>query len=183
MNENEVFITVADGQRAYIANPAEAVFSVANVAAQLSKKCRWNGATTVFYSVAQHCVYVAERVSVGNKGVALMHDAAEIGIGDWPSPIKRMPSFRKAYRFFESGMTNAIATRYSFPPQLPDEVAEADARALLTEARDIMPAGTLETIQDVFPGLEPYPEEIRDAWQPHFAETKFMKMAVAWGVG
>lgn len=66
-----------------------------DIACSLSRQARFNGHTTEFYSVAQHCVHaskVAEQLGYIKpvQQWALLHDAAEAYIGDITSPIKAL---------------------------------------------------------------------------------------------
>lgn len=67
------------------------------IAHSLSMQCRYNGMIPEFYSVAQHCVIVANMIfySTKRKDLALcglLHDAAEAYIGDIISPVKNIIS-------------------------------------------------------------------------------------------
>lgn len=60
----------------------------------LSNQCRYNGSTNGFYSVAQHCVRMAESayLSYGDVRLALailLHDATECYVSDIPYTLKR----------------------------------------------------------------------------------------------
>ena len=68
---------------------------IEDIAHSLSQKCRFNGHTNNFYSVAQHCLNVMWNLR--KKGyshevqlLGLLHDAAEAYISDLPSPLKAM---------------------------------------------------------------------------------------------
>lgn len=66
-----------------------------DIAHSLSMQCRWNGHTQRFYSVAEHCVLVAETVRrMGGTSTevlaALLHDAPEAYLADLPGPLKGM---------------------------------------------------------------------------------------------
>lgn len=62
------------------------------IALALSRLCRFNGATTRFYSVAEHCARVAELARRRGHGrrvqlLALLHDAHEAYLGDVTRPV------------------------------------------------------------------------------------------------
>tara|TARA_R110002110_G_scaffold222566_1_gene436511 strand:+ start:2606 stop:3199 length:594 start_codon:yes stop_codon:yes gene_type:complete len=64
---------------------ARGTFCIEDIAHALSMQCRFNGATSSFYSVAEHCVRVS-RITGCIHG--LMHDAGEAYLPDVASPIK-----------------------------------------------------------------------------------------------
>lgn len=67
---------------------------IEDIAHSLSLQCRFNGHCKRFYSVAEHCInvaeYLQERFNTGSLSLCgLLHDAAETYIGDVVRPIKR----------------------------------------------------------------------------------------------
>lgn len=61
----------------------------------LSNTCRYSGHSKEFYSVAEHCIVMAELFPEHTK-LALFHDAAEAYMGDLPRPIKILiPDYKK----------------------------------------------------------------------------------------
>lgn len=67
--------------------------SLHTLAKHLSKVCRFAGATSEFYSVAQHCVVVEEMMWNAHHAPmlrlqALLHDAHEAFLGDIPTPLQ-----------------------------------------------------------------------------------------------
>jgi hypothetical protein len=128
--------------------------------------CRFNGHCRVFYSVAEHCVRVSERLPSELARWGLLHDAAEAYLSDLPRPIKsKMPWFRRV----EDRLLALIAERFELAWPMPAAVAEVDSRLLATEARDLMrrPPAAWEL------GVEPYPEPIAP-WQAGRAERRFL---------
>lgn len=72
--------------------PPESIF-VEDVAAALSKICRFGAQVTAFYSVAQHAVLVHDILTeeLDRPDLALLglhHDSHEAFVGDIPSPLK-----------------------------------------------------------------------------------------------
>lgn len=63
---------------------------IRDIAHSLSHLCRFAGHVNIFYSVAQHCLLVSEKIPGGPevKLAALLHDAAEAYVNDLPSPLK-----------------------------------------------------------------------------------------------
>ena len=66
-------------------------FPTVQIAQQLSRICRYGGATPHFYSVARHSLLVAELVphDPALRLAALVHDAHECWIGDVLRPAKQ----------------------------------------------------------------------------------------------
>lgn len=126
------------GRRIYPFDMRPEDVDIEEIAAALSKLCRFNGHTRSFYSVAQHSVLVAQSLPVELCLVGLLHDATEAYCGDLIRPIKlEMPT----YRYMEDRMWEKIAQRFSLPFEIPGAVKIADTRALFTERRDLLPPG------------------------------------------
>lgn len=94
----EPYISTRTGRRFPFLNPTAEDINPLDIATGLAHTARFGGQTRMFYSVAQHCLALAEMVEHPvAKLVALLHDAAEAYIGDMPTPIKAtMPQFRQA---------------------------------------------------------------------------------------
>lgn len=126
------------GKRFYPMDPRANEIDIRDIAHALSNLCRYNGHTTRFYSVAQHCVEVSElleRVGPIEARWGLLHDAAETYIGDMIRPLK--PSF-PTFQEIERQITRAIAIHFDLPFPVPSIVKTADLKMLATEARDLM---------------------------------------------
>ena len=80
-------------------HPTEDMIDIKDIAAALSKICRFGGQINQFYSVAQHCVLVAAMAPAIIKKEALMHDAAEAYLLDIPKPLKHQ--LGRSYKKFE----------------------------------------------------------------------------------
>lgn len=103
---------------------------VEDIAHHLANLCRFNGATPMFYSVAEHAVHVAGLVEyhAGAKGAlfALHHDDAEAYLGDQIRPVK-------SHLGVLLGLTSAEdEPLYSCFDDLEDSVMGAIFRALFT---------------------------------------------------
>lgn len=145
------------GRLVPLLDPTPADISLHDIADQLAKLCRFTGAVSKFYSVAQHSVFVTDHVSTEAKPYALLHDAHEAYAGDASSPLKiAMRAFGKpsAYDCIVQGLDRAIhlaaGLAWPPPPAIEDEVRHADLIALSTERRDLMARGT-----DDWPDLPP----------------------------
>jgi hypothetical protein len=115
-------------------NPDEVDLEV--VAHHLSNQCRWTGAVTRFYSVAEHCV-LASMITPTLK--CLLHDASEAYLSDIARPVKRSPEF-SAYMVIEDRLEKAIAEHFGLEmPMLSDGVKYADEAMLWQEAKTLVP--------------------------------------------
>lgn len=100
---------------------------VEDIAHALSRQCRFGGNTYRFYSVAQHCLWVADHCSASSKIEGLLHDASEAYLVDVPKPIKdNLPD----YLSIENNLMLAIAKKFHFEYPLSTEVKSLDKIAL-----------------------------------------------------
>ncbi|MDX3913802.1 MAG: hypothetical protein QHC79_09700 [Pseudosphingobacterium sp.] len=107
-----------------------------DIAHGLSHTCRFGGHTIEFYSVAQHCVEMADfviRTYPDDKVLqlaALLHDASEAYLGDMPSPIKAiLPDYKR----LENILMRAIAFKFGFSFPLDTTIKQVDEMALSHE--------------------------------------------------
>lgn len=140
-------------------HPDPATIDAADIAHHLAMLCRYGGAVSRFYSVAEHAVLVHDLLR--HQGAerellraALLHDAAEAYLGDMVSPLKYalrcaefdypgaihrasyVDHFRGAYALLTEGIERAIAERFEIDRGLFDAepVKLADMWALKIEA-------------------------------------------------
>ncbi len=162
-------------------------FHIEDVAVHLSLVNRFNGATGEGYSVAQHCVHVAELVPPEFRRRALLHDVEEFVTGDMVSPWKRLlkatPGCTVSY--YTEKIRRAAAEAFHTPfPFNVKEVYEADLVMRSAEIRDFMharrkprqewAAGTLRDCSHV-PKLT--------AWPAALARARFLEVFDATGGG
>lgn len=107
---------------------------IEDIAHALSMQCRYAGHCIRFYSVAEHSVLLARHVSPENRLWALLHDASEAYLVDVPRPIK---ADLDNYREIESRVMAAVCQRFGLPPDMPDEVHEADNRIIGDERANL----------------------------------------------
>lgn len=86
-------IVLRSGKRFHVLDPRPDDIKIADIAASLSKLCRYTGHCKQFYSVAEHCylVSVILEKELGRPEAAmwgLLHDAQEAYIGDMSRPLK-----------------------------------------------------------------------------------------------
>ncbi|TXN72843.1 hypothetical protein [Methylobacterium sp. WL6] len=153
-------------------DPESSAFTIEDIAAGLSKTCRYAGQCSAFFSVAEHSLLVSE-VAHQHAYAALMHDAAEAFIGDVTRPLKQLlPDFKR----IEARVERAIFERFDVPMPMPKDVKLADLRVLAAEQMQIMPPETsrwasydrVEVAQIRVRHLPP--EEAREAFLARFHE-------------
>lgn len=138
---------------------------IVDIAHALSNICRFNGHCNKFYSVAQHCVLVAELSSLENKMAALLHDASEAYLCDIPGPIKHSAEFQD-YRGFERDVQERIYNKFGLFSPIPSEVKEMDKAAVVAEGVQLM--------NELYSGLGPPAEVILEPWAPSRAKKNFL---------
>lgn len=171
------WILTRSGRKFDLANPTADMVDPADIAHSLSMQCRFNGHTSSFYSVAQHCYLVADLVPAEHQLHALLHDATEAYVGDLVRPLKEgMRNWANyhglacAYDVAEQQVWEAICERFDLDPRLPASVKHADLVALATEKRDLMPQH-----QEPWPcldGITPAPDRIH-SWTPATAAIHY----------
>lgn len=142
---------------------------IEDIAHALSLICRFTGHCREFYSVAQHCCLAASYAPEGMRLWALLHDASEAYLTDISRPVKRyLPDYVK----HEKALEEVIAQRFDLCWPMPSEVKLVDNAMLLTEARDLMPPGSVSAwnLQG-----EPYVNTV-SPWTPQVAEARFLKL-------
>jgi len=170
--------------------PKPEQIAVEDIAAALSKVCRFGAQASRFYSVAQHAVLVHDLVvEAGHRelaATALHHDSAEAYVCDLPSPLKALLHAKgnHAYREAADRLDQAIAialghTPYDESSPSGAEIKLADLRALLIEAAELLPdrgegirahlgAGRVAEIEDL---MMAFPEPL----VPIAAEKLFLR--------
>lgn len=129
-------VILSDGIRLLSGNlfdynrPEATEVHIEDIAAALSKVCRFAGHIHRFYSVAQHAINASRIVPEEHAFNALMHDTAEAFTNDLPTPLKfAVPIFKE----LEVKIESAMAARFGFAYPLPDPVKLADAQMLAIE--------------------------------------------------
>lgn len=151
VDQGAPWVQTASGRAVSFAGGAQPI-SIRDIAAHLAKICRFAGATSTFYSVAQHSVLVSQLCAdFGPQGqlYGLLHDAHEAYIGDIPRPMKQAisrmlghdtlsPIDEIANRLDRAIMTH-VGLDWPIPAAIRDGIHHADLRALATEKRDLLP--------------------------------------------
>ena len=119
-----------------VLNPRAEDVRLEDIAHALANQCRYSGATRRHYSVAEHSIWVSLLVPPEFAKVALLHDASEAYLVDFPRPLKHLPEFA-FYRELEARVERAVGQRFGFFGT-PVEVQRADVEALAMECRQLM---------------------------------------------
>jgi 5'-deoxynucleotidase YfbR-like HD superfamily hydrolase len=168
---SEFEIETFSGQFVDTKKPDPATIRLEDIAHALGNICRFGGHSKRFYSVAQHAVFVCERVKRRGYGTraqfaALHHDDAEAFLGDIPRPLK--PLLGKKYKDLSDRMDRAIITALDLPVTVEDlhdaRVKSADNWSLFVEADDLLPSKGKQWWDGAQGatkwGLEPLPERL-----------------------
>jgi uncharacterized protein len=167
------------GLRIDLVDPKPEQISMVDIAHHLAHICRFTGAVSSFYSVAQHSVLVASLVPTDLTLPALLHDAHEAYLGDVATPLKQALCSDQ-YKHLAAKFDIAISLRFGIDREaLRDaEVKRADLIALATERRDFMPPDG----RDIWPGLKGVRPDQKPlhAWAPDEAKEAFLRAASRW---
>lgn len=155
------------GPRGLVNSPFEVEpedVTLAQIARNLSRICRYVGNGDHFYSVAEHSVELSYRVSPQYAKDALFHDATEVFLGDLHSLIKRLmhETGDHLYSQMENHLyKNVIAVKFGLSPTLPDEVHRVDKAFQTKEIESLFKGGPFKL----------------EAWTPEHAEREFLYRA------
>ena len=165
-------VATASGGLYYPADPQPEDIKIEDIAAQLARICRFNGALRhdiSFYSVAQHSVLVSHCVPADLAMEGLLHDAHEAYVHDIVKPLKMMlPDYQRCERINE----REVRAKFGLPRKMSPEVKEIDTRMLVTEVRDLC-----ETKTGIYKRLLDMAEPIEGTitpWVPGRARDVFL---------
>lgn len=160
------WIQTALGHQFWPIDPRPDEINEEDVGHALSLLCRFGGHCLRFYSVAEHSVLLARRVSPENRLWALLHDASEAYLVDVPRPLK---PFLSGYSEAESKIMAAVCVRFDLPRTIPAEVKEFDTRILTDERQQNMAPPPKPWSTDAEPlGID------LQFWSPPRAKREFM---------
>lgn len=165
-------------------NPKPEMVCIKDIAHSLAHQCRYTGHTREFYSVAQHCVLMAENPELpGDPLSKLLHDADETYIGDIARPWKKLLSVNRpktklinehyeSVQDFEHIIQAVIKSALGVNIEHSAEIKIADIRMMATEIRDLMP---------IMPDLSIWSLDVSNPvkqvivpWEPNRAEQAFL---------
>jgi len=146
-NERGHWMTVGDGvrySRFYPLDPRPEEINLGIIAHHLSQLCRFTGATSRFYSIAEHSVLVSSKMweESGDPymgAIGLLHDATEAIVNDINRPLKTTEEMAIYKQIEQRIWTDCIAPRFGLPKEMPALLHEVDIRMCATEKRDLMP--------------------------------------------
>ena len=148
--------------------------AIEDIAHALSLLNRYNGHTQRPYSVAEHCVLMAQYVeSVPGTVPAdvlttLLHDASEAYIGDMTRPLKGLfPQFK----VLEEKIHELVALKFDTQYPHPDWLKELDMRILTDERAQAM--DKYSSNDWGLEGVQPLGVQLR-FWSPREAEREFI---------
>lgn len=161
---------------------------IRDIAHQLAFICRFNGGVEHHYSVAQHSIELAEMVPNRLKRAALLHDSAEVLVGDilpfWKSMFPEI-------RVVERQILARIMETFGVPwtPEIEAELKGYEVVLLATEKRDLKPKDTstwsnLDGVTPLAERIEPLSNTVAEAfflryWQILETQRKSMHLHVA----
>lgn len=143
-------IQTYSGRYIDLLNPKCSDIDIQDIAHHLSMICRFNGACSRFYSVAEHSYHVTSLAPVNLQQAALLHDAAEAYLGDLTGPLKKLlPEFKR----IEENLQRVIFGRFGIDLTADDkrQIKRLDLKMLGVERMSLMPRDgsswvSLETI-------------------------------------
>lgn len=150
------WICTRSGKHFDIIKPSASQIDIEDIAASLSRLCRFTGHCKRFYSVAEHSLHVVSILPPELQLWGLLHDASEAYMGDCSRPLKAR---LREFRVLEHELEVQIAKAFSLPWPCPKAIKEADAIMLSVEARDLL-GQDIEAHPDVWEGLPMPPDDL-----------------------
>lgn len=129
------YIRLHSGRKFHFLKPSSRDICIEDIAHNLSRICRFTGASKRFYSVAEHAVWCSRMAPEEHRFTVLNHDDAEFVMGDVNSPLK---SLLPQYKAIERQVESVICAKYRIPFPFPAIVKEIDLRMLVTEMRQLL---------------------------------------------
>lgn len=140
------YLETVSGRKVDVSNPDPSTIVIEDIAWALSRMPRFSGHSIPYvpYSVAQHCIRVAEELKPYGKLMqmhGLLHDAAEAYINDLPSPVKHIPEIHTVIKQLEDRLMAAIYKSLSLTLPTDNEekiIKIADKNQQAVEAYNFM---------------------------------------------
>ena len=131
-------IQVASGGLVDPLEPDPDSILIEDIAHHLGNLCRFTGASTPFYSIAEHAVLVSRACDPADALWGLLHDAPEYVLGDLSTPLKHS-EYGEGYRWAEEPLMETICLKFGLPLEQPESVSRADSDMLARERRLLLP--------------------------------------------
>jgi uncharacterized protein len=123
-------IRTNSGKYVNVFDPNPDTLLIEDIAHALSHQCRFGGHLHKFYTVAQHLYECYELAPSKHKFSALMHDASEAYLLDFPKPIKMEI---KVYNKIEHNFMMVLSKKFKFEYPKNKIVSDIDAYMLRKE--------------------------------------------------
>ena len=169
------------GQMVDLLDPQPETLLLQDIAHHLAMTCRFGGATTHFYSVAEHSILVLDLVdAIADEGAAatreerawaLLHDAAEAYIGDIVSPVRAV--LGAPMEALERRIMRALCVKHGLPEEMPEIVRVADELALALEAQRLLGVGPQWPVRHVPMRLMGCGRRAERVWPPMRARDEY----------
>lgn len=159
------------GRAYYPHDPRPEDIYIDDLAHHLSMLCRFTGAVSRFYSVAEHCVHVSKLVPQEHALVGLLHDATEAYLNDLNRPLKvGLPGYKR----IEEINWLAMCEKFDLPLEMPECVHVADVAMLYVEKRALLrPMIAAQTWGMGLPEPPSLPDVGVIGWPQAFAKQRF----------
>jgi uncharacterized protein len=158
-------------------DPRPDEIDIMDIAHGLGMACRYGGHTIRFYSVAEHCVHIANAAPDHLKLPALLHDASEAYLSDVIRPIKRHLA---GYKAIEVELERCIAERFALPWPMPPEVKRLDEAIIADEKAQVMNPEPMPFPVTTWEAVEPLGVTIQ-FWKPAKAKFEFLTTFLRYG--
>lgn len=176
-SREHIWIQLYGGDQFYLQRPTVDQIHASDISHSLAFQSRYLGHCKEFYSIAEHCCLMADYEWHEHKNPdmalwALLHDATEAYMPDFPRPWKRMPEFAFV-RAAEEELMSVIADRFKLTGYvIPDHIDALDRRILADEADQVFQTGPTEDWGKIWrPGLG---AQIQ-FWPPEVAKLNYIE--------
>lgn len=162
--KDHAWLETFTGRQFYPLAPRRESVTIFDIAHALAYKCRYNGHSAKFYSVAEHSTVLALYARHLGRPIdvqyhLLMHDASEAYLPDVPRPIKHLfPDLVLLERTLDAFLRDWAGLSH----EVPSTIKEFDSRIIRDErAQVLLPSGRRWQVDDLEPlgvmihGLEP----------------------------
>jgi 5'-deoxynucleotidase YfbR-like HD superfamily hydrolase len=167
------YVRTQSGKKLCPFQPDPSQIDIVDIAAGLSKICRFSGQTSSFYSVAEHCMNVVGVIPEPDLKLAgLLHDASEAYLADVPKPLKAgLPD----YQAVENKVQAAVGMRFGISPEKFGAVKKYDWETLKAEFALFFPEHYAEDIGESLNGIAELQIATLSPWD---AECQFLQLFV-----